>query len=347
MFIIGVGRSGTTILTQLLNNHPSIHCMPEANFLLFFLHRYGNKAKLTQEDVRLIFEQIALFELSHPWVGWSLDKTEAKEAAMRFIEQDGASYDGLCKLIYGHFKVNGDEKKEAVIYLDKNPSYTLFTRQIERGVPGARFILISRDPRANILSRKQSVYLESPHVAYNAFRWKMFTKKALKFGKSNPDKFHLIRYEDLAAKPEEELKKVCRFIGVDENVDLLHALTDKKTEQSRPEIPAKFEKRFEKKYSDLAKPVNAQRIDSWKTSLSVSEIELCDLICADVGNELGYTAVSTISFIRKVIMRCKLLPIYLWAWYSVEKEYVIYRMNIGVKLGRLRSVYKKHGFNVK
>ena len=29
-FIVGIGRSGTTILTKLLNMYKDIHCMPEA-----------------------------------------------------------------------------------------------------------------------------------------------------------------------------------------------------------------------------------------------------------------------------------------------------------------------------
>lgn len=35
-FIVGIGRSGTTILSKLLNKFTDVHCMPEANFLVFF-----------------------------------------------------------------------------------------------------------------------------------------------------------------------------------------------------------------------------------------------------------------------------------------------------------------------
>ena len=57
-FIIGIGRSGTTLLSQLLNNHKEIQALPEANFLVFFLNQFQNKKQFTINDINLLFEQI-------------------------------------------------------------------------------------------------------------------------------------------------------------------------------------------------------------------------------------------------------------------------------------------------
>jgi len=345
-FITGVGRSGTTVLTQLLNRHPAVHCLPEANFMLFFLHSFGGKTSFSSADVDLVFEQIDLFELSHPWVGWTFDKAETRKQVDAYVkENEKADYTVLCKIIYRNFKVAGDEKAQAGMLVDKNPSYTLFMSPLSEAVKEAKFIHIIRDYRANILSRKQSVYLESPHVAYNAIRWLLFNKKALRFGTRYKDKFLFLRYEDLARDADGETQKVCRFLGVDASLKLSSLPASQAQETDSSVMPEKFKKRFEKKYTDLSKPVNANRIDSWKEQLSKREIMTCDAICGNFAKELGYEFFTPLSGLKIFFLRLSLLPVYLWAWYSVEKEYLIYRLDPRTKLKRLRKVYQKHGFN--
>lgn len=36
-FIVGIGRSGTTLLMSMLNAHPKLQATPEVNFFVFFI----------------------------------------------------------------------------------------------------------------------------------------------------------------------------------------------------------------------------------------------------------------------------------------------------------------------
>jgi hypothetical protein len=344
-FIVGIGRSGTTLLTKLLNNHPAIHCLPEANFMLFFLHRYGSKKKFTSDEIDKLFEEIDLFELSHPWVGWEFDKVDTRKKVDEYINSAGEkNYADLCRIVYENFNVSGVNKEDAEILMDKNPSYTLFMPELNAAADPTKFILITRDYRANILSRKQSVYLESPHVAYNAVRWVIFNKRALRFAAQQKNKVLCVRYEDLAAQPEKELKRICDFLNVDATIDLITENKPLAKASKRPAIPEKFRKRFEKKYSDIDKPVNVERINSWQTQLSPLEIEICDALCSDFAKKLGYEEFKGMSALKKAFIRLKQSPFILKAHFSVQKELQIYRISPELKLKRLRQVYEKLGF---
>lgn len=53
-FIVGIGRSGTTLLMSMLNAHPSIQAAPEINFFNFFYSQWKNKQTFSEEDYKLI-----------------------------------------------------------------------------------------------------------------------------------------------------------------------------------------------------------------------------------------------------------------------------------------------------
>jgi len=121
-FVIGMGRSGTTLLSKLLNRHPQVHATPEAVFLIFFLEAYKNKDQFTSEEIKLVFEQIKWFSYTHPWVGWSFDMEAVKNETLDFVNGKKVHYEELCKFIYTRFKVNSMDKSAALWLADKNPS---------------------------------------------------------------------------------------------------------------------------------------------------------------------------------------------------------------------------------
>ena len=343
-FIIGIGRSGTTILNKILNSHPSIHSLPEANFLVFFLNDFKDIKQFKTEHIELIFEQISIFSLSHPLVGYEFDINTSKKKLIDIVSKTSLSYEQLCKIIYSEFKVGGNDKTAATILIDKNPSYTLFVDEIASCLPEAKFIFLVRDYRANILSRKQSVYLKSPEVAFNAYRWKLFNQTALNFAKKNKNKVLLLRYEDLVVDSEREIKRMCEFLGV-KSEDVNTGVTQEyKIDFSNYNIDSKYEERFKKKYSDLNRPLNSARLNSWETQLSPSEIQICDVMCSGFTAELGYNAFVKLNWFDKVKVKISHLFSIMKAQMDVKKDFVIYYLPVNFKLKRLKKHYTDLGF---
>lgn len=343
-FIVGIGRSGTTLLTKLLNNHPAVHCLPEANFLVFCLHGYKDKTHFTAQDLDVIFGQIEIYSLTHPWIGWDFDPAQVKQKMLDMLRDNAqVTYEQLCKAIYAHFKVTGEDKSEAKMLLDKNPSYTLFTKHIGRAFPQSKFILLVRDYRANVLSRKQSVYMKSAHVGFNAHRWRLFNKLVMQWQRRHAGKMIVVRYEDLVRQPTVELGRICGFLGIDASLNLFDTNASRRIDYESHNIDPRHKERFAKKYSDLNKTISADRLDAWQKQMPVEEIKICDAICSGFAESFGYKAFTAFNFFDKA----RQLPAWLWACKDVYKDLLIYYFNPALKLKRLKKNYKALGFNAK
>ena len=344
-FIIGIGRSGTTILSKLLNEYVDVHCLPEANFLVFFLNKFKNKKTFFSNDINQLFEEIDLYSHSHPWVGWEFNVEQTKKHILEIVsKKNSITYEELSKLIYEKFIVTDFDKSNAKILLDKNPSYTIFANEISQVFPESKFIWIVRDYRANILSRKQSVFLKSPNIAYNASRWLLYNKRANLFYQKNKVRTILIKYEDLILKNEDVTERLTHFLNIKsifENID---------SEKKQPinldsfNISERYKDRFIKKYSDLNKKLNSDRLDVWKEQLSEKEIKTCEVICSLLAKELGYESSLKISNYDKIKTITICLPSILKGYLDIYKDKILYYFPTKIKLNRLKKKYIELGF---
>ncbi len=336
-FIIGMGRSGTTLLSALLNQHPEVHATPEAVFLIFFLDAWKNKTRYSENDIDMIFEQIQYFAYTHPFFGWTFDEKEMKRSMKEFVKDRDVTFHALCSFIYEGFKVDNMDKSGARILADKNPSYLLFADKLSEAFPQAKFIYIVRDYRANILSRKESPDLRTPELRHNAWLWKFYNLRALTFMKDNPAKVIMIKYEDLVEHKEREMKRAFTFLGLDP------ALVRNESQYSNlkkegHKFPEGQDGRFEKKYGDLNKPVNKDRLEAWKTGLSAKEISICDSICHTTGEKFGYLPSGRIGTVLPYMKQ------YFAAKMEIWKERWIYHLSPKIKLARLKKVYTYSGY---
>jgi hypothetical protein len=343
-FIVGIGRSGTTLLTKILNKHQDIHCQPEANFLLFFLNHFKNQIGFSEADIDLIFKQIEIYSLSHPLIGWKFDPIASKNHIKEICKNNSTiNYENLCIQIYRCFEIEGIDKSKSTIIIDKNPAYTILINKISEALPESKFIWMIRDYRANVLSRKQSAYLKSPAVAYNAIRWAYFNYLALRFSKKNKQKILLIKYEDLVTENELTMQKIYDFLKLD---IVTVSEKDTITFQANKDLPGveKHEKYLTKKYADLNKPINADRKNSWQTELTKEEIILCDSICGDFAKQLKYEKYYKISSGTTLLNFTKNIFTILKSILDIEKDKLLYYLPIHYKLKRLIKRHKILGF---
>jgi len=322
--------------------------LPEANFLVFFLNQFKNKQSLKKEDILLIFEQIELYGLSHLWVGWQFDLEMTKNECLQLItKQSNITYPQLCTIIYRNFKVLGADKQNAEMLIDKNPSYTIFATKISKVFPNAKFIWIVRDYRANILSRKQSVYLKSPNIAYNATRWKLYNEAAYSFFCENPNKTILIKYEDLIEKNEIITKQLEAFLNIKPDFEVDNFEQSQIINLDNYQLADKFKERFVKKYSDLNKTLNSNRLNAWKEQLTKDEIKLCDAICQPSASKIGYEPMFEINRFKKIKYILNSLKWVCLGHVDIFKDKILYYFNGKIKIKRLKKKYIELGFITK
>ena len=322
-FVVGIGRSGTTLLSQLLNNHKDLYSMPEATFMLFFMHHFKNKKSLSQNEIDLIFEQINLFSRSHPWVGWKFNPQFCRENLNNYLLNNSYNFIDICKIIYDSFEQNNTKiKNETSIFLDKNPSYTLYTDKIHKLTPDSKFVLIVRDFKSVISSQVQSVYFKEKKVIFEAMRWKLFYEQALSSFKKNKIDYILVKYENLVSYPEKELIRIFNFLGVEETI-FPSIKMDFSFSENENGISEKYKMRFNKKYGDLDKDIFHNRLNPWMDVLSKNEIDCCDCICALTASKMGYKENKT-GIIKSFLIHFKYISPIIGAKILIRKNRILY-----------------------
>jgi hypothetical protein len=336
-YIIGIGRSGTSLLMSLLGSHPELHAPPENYFSVFFANAFANKTSFAPQEIQLIHRFNNAFGKLQPYVGFEYELPN--EVITNGFK---GSYLELCNEIYNSFQHAVIPKKENPNIIDKNPVNTLFLSELASINSSAKYILMIRDYRANILSRKESIHLLSPRVAFNAIRWNYFTKRALQWKKRYPKQVLVVRYEDLVYEPDVILQQVFDFLGVSPIFsEELRQLERSGYEHYKNDVAIEQSERARKKYEDLAKPIFTNRTDKWKTGLRESEIEIAEAFCKEIGSIFDYRSQSNLKKSNSCLIRLKYLPLNLKIRTNFIKDALFYYLPISYKVNRFEQYVAK------
>lgn len=331
-YIIGIGRSGTTLLSKLLNYHKQCLVSPELEFAVFFMGHFGSKTRFTEAEYKTIVRFFELYALRHPVLKEILNTDKLFE---ELRGQEFSDYASLIKFLHLRFNIYQKPIEEIRLIIDKNPSYTLHTEKLLKLDAESRFICMIRDYRANILSRKQSIEFRSPDTAFNCYRWLFFNKRVYRHLKRK-DIFMLLKYEDLAFQPQEELTRVFDFLKISSVEEARNAYKEKDVLLDVESVKGMRE-RYNKTFSDIERPVFTDRVEAWKKELSEKDLKICETICGNLALKFGYEKTLKISWSERFRIKASVFPQRVWASYDYYKEFVLYYVSPAVKLKRIEQ----------
>jgi hypothetical protein len=243
---------------------PEVIIPPECQFIINLYSKYG-KIKEWNKDLLNTF----YIDLQQQWLfkTWNIDQDKLKDNLLNCSGK--ISYNEICKIVYLNYQ-SIFKKDKIKFFGDKNPGYTIYTKQLTKIFPNSKFIHIIRDYRDHFVSIK-NVDFELPNVSLVVFKWRLYVKKFRKMMKKYPENYIEIRYEDLVTNPEKEMKKLCSFTGVPFLPEIFEFHTKKgETEKIYPK------KLFNKFHSSLFKKINPDKIGVYKNQLSTKQIKIAD-----------------------------------------------------------------------
>ncbi len=295
-FIVGIGRSGTTLLMSMLNAHPSIQATPEVNFFNFFYSSWKDKTEFSKDDINLVTSYLNSYRANN-FSGFDFDFDS-------FSQGSSSSFSELYKKFYESFLYGGN-KKTCDFYFDKNPINSLYLKQIIEVFPEAKFVFLTRDPRATYLSLKQKKNTKSINIYFNAYRWLLYNQEVFEYSKLYPEKFFIIKYENLITDTERELKRMAQFFNFSYDEKMLNYHEDvKKFSLDRLDNSDKKD-RYLVKYSDLSKPIYTDRLNAWQKDLSTEEISMIDSVTSELAEKLDYNKNDSVLYKAQNLKRLK------------------------------------------
>lgn len=294
VFIVGRGRSGTTLLQNILDANEHVLMPIESRLIIYLKQKYFTKTKWTKKDILQFIDDIYLAKKFEKY--WNIEK-EILQKDMTSIPIDKINFNILCKIIYLHYQ-SLYKKKEIHIIGDKNPIYSIFVKDLAEIFPEAKFIHLIRDYRDNVLSNIKVIKTELIPVATHG--WVYYNNEIEKLKKTYPNIFLTILYEDLATSPNEITKTICNFLSIDFNPEMLHfnkVLEEKITSDSFDSTEEMHD--F---HPNLTNPINTNQMNKWRTAFSQKEVQLIEYIAGDFGKQYGYktTLVKSTNFGIKI-----------------------------------------------
>jgi hypothetical protein len=257
VFIVGLPRSGTTLLQSLLCSSEQFFPVPETHF--FSRAARGLPAlELSTNDLDTVVDILrtkAMLEYTTEELAGCVTKKQAFECII-----DRYNTAGSCR------------------FLEKTPRHIFFYDEIMTLYPSARFICLLREPRnhaASILNmgdRGKTMVLLA--MAYNRF---VSVAQAIA-GEGNA---LVLQYEKLADSPEDTLRHICSFIDIPYDEEMFRNFG----ETARKVVGDKETWRHA---AIDSKSVEQNEPDKWRKTLSVSEANLVSFLTRRSATELGY-----------------------------------------------------------
>lgn len=212
-FIIGVGRSGTSLLSFMMDAHSEIAIPFESHFIPKYFKAVGEYDLLKKSDRERLVQDILRERFLKRW--------EVK------LTKDDIDLD-RCKDLSGTIDAIFSayaKKRGKKFWGDKTPTYTENMHIINRLFPDCRFVHIIRDGRDVALSLMNRGWGQSDFVTAIRF-WREIVEWSRKMGAMLPQERYMeIRYEDLLENPEFVLKQVTRFLGFEYESTMVHEYT--------------------------------------------------------------------------------------------------------------------------
>jgi len=194
-FVVGAPRSGTTLLSVVLDRHSRLSVPPETNFFDEIAWR------LWRSSGRFILKEL------RRWPRVSELKLEPETIVCRMARRRPVRRELLAAMLDLYA-----ERKGKARCGEKTPQHLRHVPAILRFFPNARVVCMLRDGREAALSlRSMPWYGGTLQTA--AAVWRKSVRRMEKFARRYPSRFTIVRYEELVASPERELRSVMAFLG--------------------------------------------------------------------------------------------------------------------------------------
>ena len=288
-FVVGVSRSGTTLLRLMLDAHPDLTIPAETHFVPMVANVCD---ELIEEgsSTDVVRERALATMTGHPrWGDFLLDPEEVRS---RMEQHDPLTTADAIRSFYEACTAQQGKPR----WGDKSPPYTYKAPRIQKALPEAHFIHIIRDGRDVALSLAE-VSWGTDDITEAARKWVKELRKARKRAKLLARGTYMeVHYEDLVTDAEPVLRSIVEHVDLPWDDAMLdypqHAQERMRGEMERTLKPLgggtiTAEERT-KQHQLLFEAPSASRAGRWRTDMSPENRKAFEAVAGPLLKKLGY-----------------------------------------------------------
>jgi hypothetical protein len=210
--IVGVPRSGTTLLRMMLDSHSELAIPPETGFLL------GKRTDDSTINAREFAREMTAFPSDAPaWVDFGIEAADFLEQVHALPLEAGVG--DVLRLFYRIYASRHGKRRAG----DKTPSYVNAMPAVAHALPEARFIHIIRDGRDVALSWRQTWFAPTKDISGLINSWSGMILGAREAVAGL--RYREVFYADLVRDPAAVLQGICEFIDLRYEPEMLQYFT--------------------------------------------------------------------------------------------------------------------------
>ncbi len=268
-FIVGRGRSGTTLLRAMFDTHPELAVPDETHFIV----PLGRQRRHFESPQRFLVDKFLAEMLPRPGfvkLGLSAD------VLRRSLEDvPPVNYPQAVRRIFQLYARQQGKTR----FADKTPMHVHNIGYLARLFPESKFIHLIRDGRDVTLSYLDVAW-NSDQLGHHALAWKRAVRAGRIAGRRlGPDRYQEVRYEELIDQPEQTLRALSCFIHLPYDPVMLRYF------ERADELVAPMA--HPEARQGLYKPPT-KGVRDWRQQMSDQDIQLFEALAGDLLDHLGY-----------------------------------------------------------
>ncbi len=284
-FVCGHRKSGTTLFSNLLDSHPQLAVYPFDLTLLYAYFPDYMRTHAIPDERRARLQRILFTELARHVPAGALDVGVMSERFFAGLPDEALGNPGtlIARLMALFQETAGRGSARWGVF--KETSIEIYAEEILSWFPEARFIQVLRDPRDNFAALAAGVDKHYSRLGedHNRTLASLLNRARLGFqmARLNSERlgekrYQLVQFEDLTAAPEETMRGVAAFLGIEFDVCLL-----KPTVLGRPAGGNAFD-------GVAAFDVSARNVGRWRERISPEDAQVIEFHLADEMAAFGY-----------------------------------------------------------
>lgn len=280
-FILCTERTGSSLLSLMLNLHPDILSPSEEPFALYFWSKYKNKTHWEEKDILDYVDTFFLMAEKNTDLYFSKKKVFLQNL---LIHKHILNFNRLIKLTYLHF-LDVKDKSSITHIVDKQIKYFFHIPELRKLFPEASFIVLVRDVRDNIVSKQNRKMYGRSNPLFLSYLW----RDTYRNSKHLADDYLVIKYENFVRQPHVELQKICQHLKIDFQEKMLETegVFVSFLEQKEKDVDPAFMNHLKNFHSGLILKPSEFKIGQYK-QLELPVILEINSICANELRLFGY-----------------------------------------------------------